>query len=166
MTTQELLIAQSEEELETEMASGLHAVLGGIVHGFLFSYVYPKRLGWVLNSSATFNFKDGLSRREPDVSFVSLEKMPVPLDDELPFPPDLAVEVVSKNDKDYEIEAKVKQYQEAGVKLIWIIHPFSQTIEVYQLSTRLKSQRLVGDEELNGLEVLPGFSLKVSAIFA
>jgi len=162
MIIEELL--QKEEE-SGEVASGLHAVIGSILNSYLATYAHPKRLGWVLNSSATYNFKDDLPRREPDVSFVSLEKMPVPLDEELAFAPDLAVEVVSKNDKIYEAEAKVKQYQQAGVKLIWIIYPVSQTVEIYRLETALKSHRLTGEEELDGENVIPGFKLKVQNLF-
>lgn len=150
---------------EEEMASGLHAAIGGTLHGYLFGYVHAHKAGRVLNSSATYNFKDSLPKREPDVSFVTFEKMPVLIDDELTFAPELAVEVVSKNDKAYEIEAKIKQYQQAGVRLIWIVYPVTETVEVYRLESGVRSQRLYGDDELDGEDVIPGFKLKVSAIF-
>lgn len=165
MSTETLEIQPDVVLEEEEMASGMHAAIGGTLHGYLFAHAHANKLGRVLNSSATYNFNDGLSRREPDVSFVTFKKMPVLIDDELTFSPELAVEVVSKNDKTYEIEAKVKQYQQAGVCLIWIVYPVTQTVEVYRLESGVRSQRLFGDDELDGEDVLPGFRLKVTTIF-
>jgi Uma2 family endonuclease len=164
MSIEEALRSE-EQELNTEIASGLHAVIGANLDWYLSAFVRPNKLGRVLNSSATYNFKDGLPKRQPDVSFVSFEKMPVPVDDELIFAPELAVEVVSKNDIAYEIEAKVKQYQDAGVRLIWVIYPFSRTASIYRLNRGLISQTLGPDDELDGENVIPGFRVKISALF-
>ena len=48
----------------------------------------------------------------------------------LTIPPDLAVEVTSPTDVVYELEEKVEEYLRAGVRLIWVIHPEVQAIEV------------------------------------
>jgi Uma2 family endonuclease len=75
------------------------------------------------------------------------------------------VEVVSKNDTDYEIEERVIQYQQSNVGLVWIIHPVSQTVAVYRLESGVRAQILYGEDELSGEKVLPGFSLTVKNIF-
>lgn len=159
-----LIQTQEEQELE-KVASGLHGVVGMNVASPLSAHVRSHKLGYVLNSSTTYNFMDNQSKREPDVSFVSLEKMPVPLDEELTFAPDLAVEVVSKNDKIYETEAKVKQYQQAGVLLVWVISPFSQTVDIYRRATGLVPQAIGSKDELDGENVVPGFKLPVAKLF-
>ncbi len=46
----------------------------------------------------------------------------------VPVPPDLAVEVISPTDKWSVIIEKVGEYQEAGVKLVWLVDPNSQVV--------------------------------------
>jgi Uma2 family endonuclease len=162
----DLDIGEKESDKEPEkMASGLHGVLGVLLSSYLVQYVHARKLGHVLDSSATYKFKDSPPKRQPDVSFVSLEKMPVPLDEELTFAPDLAVEIVSKNDALYEVEQKVQHYQQVGVALVWVVRPFSKIVEVYQLADGLVPQVIGPQDELDGGEVLPGFKLPVKALF-
>ncbi len=155
----------ADEELEEKVASGLHGKVGGLIHGLLFMHIYPRKLGWVLTSSTAYNFNDGLPRREPDVSFVRLEKLPNPPDEDLNLAPDLAVEVVSKNDRTYEVDAKVQQYLAAGVRLIWVVRPVLKVVDVYRSKTGPVSQTFSLEDELDGGEVLPGFKLQVKALF-
>lgn len=166
MTTQELeaLELQVQEGEQKKMASGLHGVLSMRIGRHLANFVEERKLGYVLDSSTTYNFQDNQPKRQPDVSFVSLKKMPEPLDEELTFAPDLAVEVVSKNDGVYEVESKITQYQQAGVKLIWIVRPVRKVVEVYRQSQIVPM--MVGVEgELDGEDVLPGFKLSVKTLF-
>lgn len=163
MSILEQSVQQENEEELKKVASGLHAVIATRLTRHLANFVDDRQLGYILDSSATYNFADTLPKRQPDASFVSFQKMPTPLDEELSFAPDLAAEVVSKNDTAYEIEKKVKQYQQAGVGLIWVIYPVSKTVAVYH---RDDDPVLVTTEhELDGIDVLPGFKLKVSELF-
>ena len=155
---------QPEEDLK-KMATGRHSGISARLIRYLGPFVDDNNSGYTLDSSALYNFHDNQSKRQPDVSFISLERLPELPDEELTIAPDLAVEVVSKNDTVYEVESKVKQYQQAGVKLIWIIHPASQTVDVYHLASGLKPQSFIGDEELDGEEVVQGFKLAVKKLF-
>ncbi len=152
-------------EEQEKIASGLHGVIGMEIGSQLHNFVRPNKLGYVLNSSTTYRFIDNPPKRQPDVSYVSIEKMPVPLDEELTFAPDIAVEVVSRYDVLYEVEQKVIQYLQAGVKLIWIVRPLSKNIEVYRLSSGLTSHVIGLEGELDGEDVLPGFKMPVKALF-
>lgn len=89
---------------------------------------------------------------------------PYPTRDTVEVAPDLAVEVFSKSDSSYDMADKVKDYVQAGVKLIWVVRPVDGLVEVYRADD--KKPLLLGmGEELDGYEVLPGFKLKVSEIF-
>lgn len=120
---------ESHQAEAEKTASGLHGVIASRINGYIFMYLQQNRCGHVLDSSVTYNFNDDEPKREPDVSFVSLDKMAVPPDEELTVVPDLAIEVVSRNDKAYEIEAKIRQYQQAGVTLVWVMYPLSQKVK-------------------------------------
>jgi hypothetical protein len=78
-------------------------------------------------------------------------------------PPDLAVEVVSPNDRVSELDEKVDEYQRAGVKLILIIHPETRTVDVLRSDGSVS--RLRAEDELSGEDVIPGFRCVVGALF-
>ncbi len=48
------------------------------------------------------------------------------------MPPDVAVEVVSRTDTFGAVNLKVKQYLDAGVRMVWLINPDLRTVDVYQ----------------------------------
>jgi Uma2 family endonuclease len=77
--------------------------------------------------------------------------------------PDLAVEVVSPNDRAEEIEIKVGEYLRAGVQLVWIVHPETQTVQISRPDG--SSQRLGASDELSGENILPGFRCLVGELF-
>jgi Uma2 family endonuclease len=149
----ELFQPDLDEGEEQKRASGLHGYIGSILNQVIGHHVRTHKLGFVFESSTTYNFKDNRPKRQPDVSFVSKAKLSYPKDTELDVPPDLAVEIVSRNDTFYEIETKLIQYQAVGVKLIWLISPLSQTVLVYRLGNGLTPQGFGGSE------------LQVSSIF-
>jgi Uma2 family endonuclease len=77
--------------------------------------------------------------------------------------PDLVVEVVSPNDFASEVDNKVEEYLQAGVRLIWVVYPQSKHVLVYRSGSVV--QRLGVEDELSGEDVLPDFRLAISAIF-
>jgi Uma2 family endonuclease len=82
----------------------------------------------------------------------------------IPFPPDLAVEVVSPNDSESEIQTKVQEYQIAGVPLMWVVYPETQTVTVYRLNSEVEVLGI--DDMLSGEDIIPGFTCPVVDIFA
>ena len=104
--------------------------------------------------------------RFPDGSFVARGRLP---DDRTPLghiriPPDLAIEVVSPNDLAYEVEEKIEEYLEAGVKLMWVVYPNTQRVLVFRLQG--PTTRLGTDDDLSGDDVIPGFTCRVAELFA
>jgi Uma2 family endonuclease len=78
-------------------------------------------------------------------------------------PPVVAVEVLSPNDKHREIVEAVEEYLECGVKQVWIVDPYTETVTVHRPgqvpALYTMSDELPGDAEL------PGFRCKVAEIF-
>jgi Uma2 family endonuclease len=125
-------------------------------------------LGWVAGADASYQcFPDAPNKvRKPDASFICLERMPA---DEKPeghcrIAPDLAVEVISPNDLYYEVEDKVEEYLNAGVRLVWVVNPPKHTVRVYRADGTDTKLREV--DELTGEEVVRGFRCRVSELFA
>ncbi len=77
--------------------------------------------------------------------------------------PDLAVEVLSPNDTWTEVESKVAEYIQAGVRLIWIVDPDQNSITIYRPNG--ERSRLSATDHLSGENVLPDFSVPIAEIF-
>jgi Uma2 family endonuclease len=133
----------------------------------LEQFVGPRALGNVAGADGAFILmRDPYTVRIPDVSFVRAERLP-PADaweKFLELAPDLAVEVVSPSDSANDVQEKVREYLDAGVRLIWVVHPMQRTVTVYAADRT--ARLLYEDDTLDGGEVVPGFSIPVADVFA
>ena len=103
--------------------------------------------------------------RAADIAFISMSRMPpdVTTTGYTEIVPDMVVEIVSHNDTQREIVAKASMWLSFGVRLVWVVQPDTRTVDVY-----LPGQdRATTDENgtLEGMDVLPGFTLPVREIF-
>ena len=154
-------------EIREKDMSGLSALVEAKIVFQLVAYGNSHG-GSAFGATAAYRcFPDDPSKfRRPDASYISAGRVH---DDELDegflaIPPDLAVEVVSPNDLAYEVETKVDEYLEAGVRMVWLILPVNQTVRVFRAGhdpIQLNSQA-----ELSGEDVLPGFRCRVIDLFA
>ncbi len=78
-------------------------------------------------------------------------------------PPILAVEILSPSEKQEDLIAKVREYLETGVAIVWIVEPTFRTVLVYRPDDepRLFNVR----EEITAEPHLPGFRVAVAALF-
>jgi Uma2 family endonuclease len=78
--------------------------------------------------------------------------------------PVLAVEILSPNTTQDEINEKIDEYLAAGVALVWIIDPRHRTVTIYRPD---QEPELVNvRQELSGEPHLPGFRVPVAELFA
>jgi Uma2 family endonuclease len=140
---------------------------GVILITHLNLHAEAQQLGFVLGSDGGYKIFPHAPKlvRYPDVSFIRRGCLP---NDELPdghmlLPPDLAVEVVSPNDQAEEIETRVQDYLSAKVRLIWVVYPKARCVRVICLDG--SARQLQSADELQGEDVLPGFSLRVERLF-
>ncbi len=153
------------EVIEVPFASHMHARLVKALFLLLHAFVVERNLGEV--------FGDGLgsiitrmpdSVRGPDISFLAKEHVP---DEDfpgfVPFAPDLAVEIVSPNDRPNEVHDKVDQYLAAGTGLVWVLWPKTSSVSVFGPGGA--NGQFGSEDELDGGEVLPGFSVRIADLF-
>jgi len=177
VTAEELWAMPETPGVRYELAEGeLSEVPGaGAVHGLI-----AKRVLKFLDTAAQLGdlgeaFGDGVGyilRRHPDLlripdaSFVSWARIP---DRRIPegfwtLAPDLAVEIVSPNDRADDINDKLHEYLEAGTRLVWVFWPRRRAVMVYEPDQPIRE--LGPDEFLEGGDVLPGFRVQVADFFA
>lgn len=77
--------------------------------------------------------------------------------------PDIAVEVKSPSKTNIGLRNKAAYYIEQGSRMVWLIYPAKQLVEVYRPDRDLEI--LTMNDVLDGADVLPGFSLPVKDIF-
>ena len=80
-----------------------------------------------------------------------------------PGPPDLAVEVLSPNDRTTEVLGKVSDWLEAGCRKVWVVDPETRSIAVYAPKAEMRVLHLI--DMLTGEDVLPGFEIAIRKIF-
>lgn len=109
--------------------------------------------------------------RIPDILFITAERLAtykaaVPDWKNRPYAlvPDLVVEVVSPNDTYSEVDVKVDMYLADGVRLVWVLDPQRRKVSIQTVDDEVVHQ-VRGDATLEGGEVLPGFQIKLSALF-
>ena len=96
--------------------------------------------------------------RAPDIAFVVTARIPADggPDGFYDGPPDLAVEVLSPDDRMVDVLDKVRDYLDAGTLQVWIVAPKSNTISVYkslgEVFVLTEKDTLVGTGPLDGFE--------------
>ena len=126
--------------------------------------------GEAFDSSTVFVLPNG-ARRSPDVSWIKNERWNgLTLKEKQGFPPiapDFVIELVSpsdvKNQRYEDLQAKMKEYLDNGVKLGWLIEPSAKTVQIYRLNKQVEI--LNNPQSISGENVLPGFTLDLSEIF-
>lgn len=128
------------------------------------------KLGKAFDSSTIFVLTNG-ARRSPDVSWIKLERWnQLTREQQDGFPPivpDFVMELVSPSDiynqRYSDLQAKMHEYLDNGVKLGWLIEPSAKTVEIYRLGQQVEI--LNNPQTLSGEDVLPGFILDLREIF-
>jgi Uma2 family endonuclease len=141
-------------------------LLGGWLLHMLWNHLEGRDLGIVLPGDAMLRLFPGMIR-VPDVSFISAERLPggqLPDESIASLSPDLAVEVISPGNTKKEIARKLREYFASGTRLAWIVQPRTRSVEVYTSATEKKV--LSARQSLDGGDVLPGFRLSLTRLFA
>ncbi|QDZ39006.1 Uma2 family endonuclease [Euhalothece natronophila Z-M001] len=128
-------------------------------------------LGVAFDSSTIFILPNG-ARRSPDVAWVRLETWqsltPEEQDGFPPLVPDFVIELVSPSDlkkQNYkDLQGKMLEYLENGVRLGWLIEPKTRKVEIYRQGQAVEI--LQNPKSLSGEDVLPSFVLNLDLIWS
>jgi Uma2 family endonuclease len=118
------------------------------------------------NDSGVVTERDPDTVRGADVayySFARLPKGPLP-NGYLSVVPDLVFEMLSPDDRWRKVLTKVAEYLNAGVAVVCVLDPDSETVYVYDGDRPARELR--GDEELVLPELLGDFRVAVRRFFA
>ncbi|MCL1475542.1 Uma2 family endonuclease [Argonema antarcticum] len=118
------------------------------------------QLGRVFSSSTIFRLPNGGSR-SPDAAWVTHERWEslTPEEQEKfpPLCPDFVIELRSRTDSLTQLQEKMQEYLNSGLRLGWLINPQAQQVEIYRPNQTVEIVQL--SATLSGEDVLPGFVL-------
>jgi Uma2 family endonuclease len=171
MTAEELLRLNLPDK-RTELVRGRLVVRepAGAPHGkvamrigwAISGHVYQHALGETYAAETGFTLRRGPDTvRAPDVAFVARERTHLCTGRGFPdLAPDLAVEVLSPDDRPGEVLEKVGDWLTAGCRLVWVVDPTRRSGTVYRADGTIAL--LGGREAFDGEDVLPGFRGELS----
>lgn len=143
-----------------------HGKIAGNVYWLLRLYA-REHAGWSLaiGDPGTKLARDPDVLRGPDVAVVRIEREPLGrgVNGWLEGAPDLAVEVIGDSQAFSELARKALEYLAAGGRMVWVVDPEPGRVMVFSPPNQIRI--LGGEDVLDGGDVLPGFSCRVSEIF-
>lgn len=151
--------------LEEKCMGSLSSWVGGELYAHLRDYCRAQNYGWAWHADAGFDCFHSDTVRFPDVAVMRFGRLP---NEELPeghieIAPDLVAEVVSPNDRIDDLERKLLDYRQAGVRLVWLVYSALRIARVHRPDRT--STELAETDLLTGEGVLPGFQVRVPDFF-
>jgi Uma2 family endonuclease len=172
-TAQQLLEAPDLGRCELIRGELILMAPTGLDHGWyehkiawvLGNFVHPRKLGRILVGEVGFILERNPDTvRAPDVAFLRADRVPPGgMAGFFPGAPDLAVEILSPDDRRGEIQAKVNVWLAAGCSLVWVINPQKKILQIHH--RKRNTVTLTSKDTLTAEELLPGFSLPLAELF-
>lgn len=182
MATAELLLTAEQYRLLPDNGQPTELVRGRIVpvnvpglrHGqvaskidrIVGSFAEERELGHIVTcDSGIITERDPDTVRGADVAFYSYSRVPRgPLPQGYaPVPPELVFEVRSPTDRWRDVLAKVVEYLDAGVSVVCVADPGTETMRVYRIDRQ--DEVIPPDGDLTIPEVLGAFRVPVRRFF-
>lgn len=165
-----------------------HGLIEAALTGIVSRYLYDRAvaLGWQQSEGYQAQFRlvgrlasgeagvrfslpdDPDQTRGLDLGYLSPEQVArlsdVPDDEYIHEMPVLVAEIISPTESAEYVNEKVSDYQAGGARLVWLFYPKTRTVMV--LHDDGTSRTIAPDGILDGEDVLPGFMVLVSDVFA
>jgi len=136
------------------------------VNGYLWLWNQQKKLGFTFGSSAGFILPNG-AMRSPDACWILKERWDaLTLEQQskfAPICPDFVIELMSRTDTLFTVQAKMQEYQDNGARLGWLINRRDRQVEIYRIGQSVEV--LQSPIMLSGETVLPDFVLELASIW-
>src|SRR3990172_4863727 len=131
----------------------------------LVKFIEEKGLGEVIYAPIDVYLSE-TETYQPDIIFISKERMSIIGEKKIESAPDLVIEILSPSTAYYDLRHKKHVYESSGVKEYWIVDPLEKSVEVYENTGEefklVSSTRHAG--EVNS-KLLDGFKVVIEKIF-
>lgn len=101
----------------------------------------------------------GIQMRRPDMALFTDEQINNEGDEPIPA---FCIEIISSNDQINDVKKKIKEYFKHGVRVVWVILPEEDMVEVY---TSVKNVKICLEDDICSAEpVLDDFKISVNEL--
>ncbi|HHY94614.1 MAG TPA: Uma2 family endonuclease [Firmicutes bacterium] len=153
----DIRMAPSPSVLHQEISIRLAARLLSWVDEHALGKVYLAPLDVVL---------DRRNVLQPDISYVSAERLAIIQEANIVGPPDLVVEILSSSDPDWDRVTKRAVYARHGVREYWLVDPVTKAVEVTrQQDGQLVTAAVYVAPAAFSSPLLPGLTVDLEALF-
>ena len=132
------------------------------LNGNLMIWNLQTKPGKVFSSSTVFTLPNG-GKRSPDVAWIANERWDsLTIQEKEIFAkicPDFVIELRSRTDSLSQLQEKMQEYLNSGLRLGWLIDPQNQQVEIYRQNQSVEIVSL--PTSLSGENVLLGFILEL-----
>lgn len=149
ITLDDLLEMSDRARIEIIEGEVVEMAAAGVVHHIVAGNIYDPLKAYNQENSAGAVFFDGLTYlmfSDPGI-------------------PDLAVEVISPNDKAEDVQDKLRTYLDKGTEQVWIVYPRTRQVYQYRRDNNPPVRIYSGDARMHIETLFPGLELTLSAIF-
>lgn len=170
-STIEEFLAWEEEDVRAEWVDGKvlrmapvssrHQNVVSFLLTLLTLYIEEHDLGWLTTAPFSMHLAIRQQVREPDLLFVSRDRMDRIRDLYLDGPADAVVEVVSPDSRRRDRVEKVTDYEASGVREYWLIDPRLRQVELRRLGEDGRYRLIQPEEGVFTSEAIPGFRLRI-----
>jgi Uma2 family endonuclease len=147
------------EVIMSSPASLPHQDIAAFLVSVIRIFVASKNLGIVISAPFQMKMEHG---REPDLIFINRAHRDRLKNTYVDGPADLVVEILSPESAGRDRGDKFYEYERGGVPEYWLLDPFTQRAEFYQLHAGQYRMIQPGREGVYTSQVLPGFWLNVA----
>jgi Uma2 family endonuclease len=131
------------------------------------NWVEQDGTGFGFDSSTVFKLPSG-AKRSPDAAWVKRDRWesltPKEREGFPPIAPDFVIELRSRTDSLEDLQQKMQEYIDNGVRLGWLLNRQDCQVEIYRPGKPVEV--LQAPTTISGEEVLPGFVLDLKNLLA
>jgi Uma2 family endonuclease len=174
-TTLDEFLALPETKPYLELMDGevIEKAMPNRKHGTLVAFLV-RILGNYLEQTREARVKTEVRHLEDEEEWVFLPDVSVTLrtrigpasetSDPVEVLPDLAIEVLSPEDRPGRLQRRIAHYMRSGVQVLWVVDPDSETVTVWEPGKA--PQEYQAPTKLTATPVLASFELNIEAMFA
>ena len=109
-----------------------HQLISGKLEFKLREFITKNKIGEVFDAPCDV-YLDNENVVQPDILFISKERLDIIGDKNIQSAPDIVIEIISENSVYRDMVQKKRLYARFGVKEYWIVIPEEKEVEVYIL---------------------------------
>jgi Uma2 family endonuclease len=145
-----------------------HQRISSRLHSSLEPWVFERDLGVVLAApvDVLLSLHD---IAQPDLLFISKERMGILTEANIQGAPDLVIEILSGRTRERDEQLKYKRYERFGVREYWLVDPERETVRIFRRQGdrfHLAASLALTGGDLLTTPLLPGLAVPLTAIFA